>query len=161
MKTNAARLLDQKKIPYRIVTYDVDESDLSAPSVARKVGMPAEQVFKTLLVRGDKTGHLFAMLAANQALDLKALAAATKNKKVELVPLKELLPLTGYIRGGCSPLAAKKDFPVVIDETVILYDEFAFSAGVRGAQIVTSPARFIELREALVAAIGVEGADEE
>jgi Cys-tRNA(Pro)/Cys-tRNA(Cys) deacylase len=161
MKTNAARLLDQKKIAYRLVTYEVDESDLSAPSVARKVGMPPEQVFKTLVVRGDKTGPLFAMIAANQSLDLKALATASQNKRVELIALKELLPLTGYIRGGCSPIGAKKDFPVFIDETIILYEDFAFSAGVRGTQIVMSTAKFLAFREAQTAAIGQEGADDE
>jgi Cys-tRNA(Pro)/Cys-tRNA(Cys) deacylase len=154
MKTNAARILDQKKIPYRIATYEVDEADLSAPTVARKVGMPPEQVFKTLVVRGDKTGPLFAMVAANEEIDPKALAAATGNKKIDLVPLKEVQPLTGYIRGGVSPLGAKKDFPVVLDEYAILYDEIAFSAGARGAQIIISPTALQELLGATLARIG-------
>lgn len=154
MKTNVARLLDQKKILYRIATYEVDESDLSATTVARKVGMPPEQVFKTLLVRGDKSGVFFAMICANEALDPKALAQATNNKKVELVPLKEVLPLTGYIRGGVSPIGAKKPYPVVIDEFALLYEEIAFSAGQRGAQIICDPNALQALLGATTARIG-------
>jgi Cys-tRNA(Pro)/Cys-tRNA(Cys) deacylase len=154
MKTNAARILDQQKISYRIATYEVDESDLSAPTVARKVGLPPEQVFKTLVVRGDKTGVLFAMVSADEEIDPRALAAATGNKKVELVSLKEVQPLTGYIRGGVSPLGAKKDFPVVIDEYALLYDEIAFSAGARGAQIILAPQALQKVLPATFARIG-------
>ena len=156
MKTNAARILDQKKIAYRIATYEVDESDLSATTVAKKVGMPPEQVFKTLLVRGDKTGVFFVMLAANAALDLKAAAQASGNKRVELVALKEVLPLTGYIRGGVSPIGAKKPYPVILDETSILFTEIAFSAGARGAQIITDPENLPKLLSVTIAPIGRE-----
>jgi Cys-tRNA(Pro)/Cys-tRNA(Cys) deacylase len=160
MKTNAARILDLHKIKYRIATYEVDESDLRATTVAHKVGMPPEQVYKTLLVRGDKTGPLFAMIAANQSLSLKALAQASRNKKVEMVPLKEVLPLTGYIRGGVSPIGAKKSFPVFLDETVILFEEIAFSAGARGAQIITDPENLKQLLDLTVAAIGQESGEQ-
>jgi Cys-tRNA(Pro)/Cys-tRNA(Cys) deacylase len=153
MKTNATRILEQKKIPHRIATYEVDESDLSAPTVAKKVGLPPEQVFKTLLVRGDKTGVFFVMISANEALDLKAAAQASGNKKVEMVALKEVLPLTGYIRGGVSPIGAKKPYPVVLDETVILFTEIAFSAGARGVQIITDPENLQKLLSVTIARI--------
>lgn len=150
-KTNAARILDDLKIEYRLVEYPVDEEHLDAVHVAKEVGMPPDQVFKTLCVRGDKTGVIFAVIPGDGELDLKALARVSKNKSCEMVHLKEVLPLTGYIRGGCSPLGAKKDYPVFIDETMILWDEIAISAGQRGMQIVANPEELARATRAIVA----------
>lgn len=150
-KTNAARILDDLKIEYRLVEYPVDEEHLDAVHVAKEVGMPPNQVFKTLCVRGDKTGVIFAVIPGDGELDLKALARVSKNKSCEMVHLKEVLPLTGYIRGGCSPLGAKKDYPVFMDETMILWDEIAISAGQRGMQIVANPEELARATRAIVA----------
>ncbi len=139
MKTIAARLLDQLNIAYELRAYEVNEDELDAVSVARKVNMPPEAVFKTLVARGDKNGVVMALVAADAELDLKKLATATGNKKIDLIPVKELLPLTGYLRGGCSPLGAKKKFPVYVDETAILSEQISISAGQRGLQIILSP----------------------
>lgn len=149
-KTNAARKLDDLQINYRLMEYEVDEEHLDAVHVAASVGMPAEQVFKTLVVRGDKNGVMFAVIPGNSELDLKALAKVSGNKRVELVALKEVLPLTGYIRGGCSPLGAKKNYPVFMDETCVLWDEIAISAGQRGMQIVAAPDDLQRATEAVV-----------
>lgn len=138
-KTNAARKLDDLKITYRILEYEVDENNLDVVHVANSVGMPPGQVFKTLVVRGDKTGVMFAVIPGNEELDLKALAKVSKNKKAELVALKEVLPLTGYIRGGCSPLGAKKAYPVYLDQSCMNWEEIAVSAGQRGMQIILQP----------------------
>lgn len=138
-KTNAARLLDSLKILYELHEYEVDETDLSAENVAVKVCLPLEQVFKTLVVKGDKTGVLMACIPGNNELDFKALASISGNKKVEMVPLKEILPLTGYIRGGVSPLATKKNYPLFLDENALLYDIISVSAGIRGCQIFIKP----------------------
>ena len=138
-KTNAARILDDHKIQYKLMEYPVDENNLDAIHVAEAVGMPSGQVFKTLVIRGDKTGILFACIPGDEELDLKKLAQVSKNKKTELVAMKEVLPLTGYIRGGCSPLGAKKNYPLYLDENCELWDEIAISAGQRGMQIVLSP----------------------
>ncbi|MBZ4334152.1 Cys-tRNA(Pro) deacylase [Corallococcus sp. AS-1-12] len=145
MKTNAARLLDSLGIAYRLRDYDVDPDDLSAETVAAKVGMPAEQVFKTLVAKGDRTGVLMAVVPGNAELDLKALARLSGDRKVDTVPLKELQPLTGYIRGGVTALGGKKDYPVFVDETLELFDEVAVSAGVRGTQLVLSPADYLRV----------------
>lgn len=150
-KTNAARKLDELKINYRIVEYAVDEEHLDAIHVAAEVGMPANQVFKTLCVRGDKNGVIFAVIPGDGELDLKALARVSGNKRAELVPLKEVLPLTGYIRGGCSPLGAKKNYPVYMDMTSNNWDEIAISAGQRGMQIVASPQDLQKATNATVA----------
>src|ERR1039458_3680483 len=131
-KTNAARMLDSAGIHYELREYQVDENDLSAPHVAEAVGMPPEQVFKTLVARGARTGVLMACIPANTELDLKALATASGNKKVELVAMKEVLPLTGYIRGGVSPVGTRKPYPLYLDETADLWDIIAVSAGNRG-----------------------------
>jgi Cys-tRNA(Pro)/Cys-tRNA(Cys) deacylase len=139
VKTNAARLLDQAGVPYELREYAVDESDLSAPHVAEAIGMPPEQVFKTLVVRGDRTGVLLAAIPANTELDLKALAAASGNKNVDLVPLKDVLALTGYIRGGVSPVGTRKPYPLFLDETAILCDVISLSAGMRGCQMLLAP----------------------
>jgi Cys-tRNA(Pro)/Cys-tRNA(Cys) deacylase len=139
VKTNAARILDGAGISYELREYTVDENDLSAPHVAAAIGMPPEQVFKTLVARGDRTGVLMACIPANTELDLKALAAASGNKKVELVPVKEVLPLTGYIRGGVSPVGSRKPYPLYLDETADLWDLISVSAGVRGCQMLVAP----------------------
>lgn len=138
-KTNAARILDREGIPYELREYEVDESDLSAPHVAAAIGMPPEQVFKTLVARGDRTGVLMAAIPANSELDLKSLAAASGNKKVELVAVKEVLALTGYIRGGVSPVGTRKPYPFYLDETIDLWDTIAVSAGIRGCQMLLTP----------------------
>ncbi|NOJ96634.1 Cys-tRNA(Pro) deacylase [Corallococcus coralloides] len=145
MKTNAARLLDSLGIAYSLRDYDVDPDDLSAETVAAKVGMPAEQVFKTLVARGDRTGVLMAVVPGNAELDLKALARLSGDRKVDTVPLKELQPLTGYIRGGVTALGGKKDYPVFVDETLELFDAVAVSAGVRGTQLVLAPADYLRV----------------
>jgi Cys-tRNA(Pro)/Cys-tRNA(Cys) deacylase len=153
MKTNAARLLDRLGIRYELRDYTVDESDLSAETVAAKVGLDPASVFKTLVVRGDRQGICLAVVPGDAELDLKALARVTGDRKIDTVPLKELQPLTGYIRGGVTALAGKKDYPVVLDESVLLWDQVAVSAGVRGTQIVLAPADYIRATSAQVAPI--------
>ncbi|MFT9849249.1 Cys-tRNA(Pro) deacylase [Aneurinibacillus sp. REN35] len=138
-KTNAARQLDQKKISYELREYVVDESDLSAGTVAGKIDFPLEQLYKTLVARGDKTGVLLACIPGDKELDLKALASVSGNKKVETVPLKDVQPLTGYIRGGVSPLGLKKRFSIFLDEEALRYDTISISAGIRGCQILLNP----------------------
>jgi Cys-tRNA(Pro)/Cys-tRNA(Cys) deacylase len=142
-KTNAARILDQNKIAYELKEYVSDESDLSAVNVARKIGLPVEQVYKTLVARGDKTGIIVACIQGDQELNLKSLAALSKNKKVELVPLKEIQPLTGYIRGGVSPLGLKKNYPVFIQVDILKLEKVAVSAGMRGLQLFLQPGDLI------------------
>lgn len=154
-KTNAARLLDRAGVTYQLREYAVDENDLSAPHVAEAIGMPPEQVFKTLVVRGDRTGVLLAVIPANAELDLKALAAASENKKVELVPLKEVLVLTGYVRGGVSPVGTRKPYRVYLDETADLWDTISVSAGQRGCQMLLSPDGLARVVEACRCAIAV------
>ena len=139
VKTNVMRLLDAAAIPYRTAEYEYDENDLSGIHAAKGTGMPPEQVFKTLVARGDKQGCLVFCIPVCCELDLKKAAKAAKDKKVDLIHVKELLPLTGYIRGGCSPIGMKKKFPTYMDETAQLYDEIAVSAGVRGCQIILRP----------------------
>ena len=139
MKTNAVRILEEAGIPFELREYEVDPEDLTAETVARKIGLPIEQVFKTLVVKGDRNGVCLAVIPGDAELNLKALAKATGDRKVELAPLKEVQPLTGYIRGGVTALAAKRDFPVYLDESAILYDVISISAGVRGTQIVLRP----------------------
>ena len=152
-KTNAARLLDQMGIRYELREYQVDPDDLAAETVAAKIGMPPEQVFKTLVARGDRNGVCMAVIPGDQELDLKALAAAAGEKKIELVPVKELQALTGYIRGGVTALAAKRDYPVFVDETVELLDVISISAGVRGVQILLAPADYLRATKGTVAAL--------
>ena len=153
MKTIAARILDQMNIKYELRAYEVNEDELDAVSVAHKVQMPPAAVFKTLVARGDKNGVLMALVAADQELDLKKLATVTGNKKIDLVAVKELLGLTGYIRGGCSPLGAKKKFPVWLDETAILHDQISISAGQRGLQIILAPDDLQRATEAQLVAL--------
>lgn len=152
-KTNAARLLDAMGIVYSLHEYEVDPEDLSAETVARKVGLPLEQVFKTLVVRGDRTGVFFAVVPGNCELDLKATAKLTGDRKVEPVSLKEVQPLTSYIRGGVTVLAAKKAFPVFADETIELFDLVSISAGQRGLQIFLAPADYLRATNATLGAI--------
>jgi len=140
-------------VGYEIRDYEVDESDLSAPHVAEAIGMPAEQVFKTLVARGDRNGPCFAVIPGNTELDLKALAARSGDRKAELAALKEVQPLTGYIRGGVTVLGAKKQFPVFADETIELWDQISISAGVRGTQIILRPADYLRATGAVVADI--------
>jgi Cys-tRNA(Pro)/Cys-tRNA(Cys) deacylase len=142
-KTNAVRLLDRLGVRYELREYEVDPEDLAAETVARKVGLPPEQVFKTLVARGDKNGVCLAVVPGNCELDLKALARATGDKRIDTVPLKEVEPLTGYVRGGVTALACKKPYPVYLDETGQLFDVISISAGVRGLQILIAPDDYI------------------
>jgi Cys-tRNA(Pro)/Cys-tRNA(Cys) deacylase len=142
-KTNAMRALDQLGVAYQIREYEVDPNDLSAETVAAKVGLPPEQVFKTLAVDGDRNGICLAVIPGNTELDFKALAQATGDRKVEMVPLKDVQAITGYIRGGVTALACKKDYPVYIDETAELWDVISISAGQRGTQIFLSPTDYV------------------
>jgi Cys-tRNA(Pro)/Cys-tRNA(Cys) deacylase len=150
-KTNAARLLDQMRIRYELRDYDVDLDDLAAETVAAKIGLPPEQVFKTLVARGDRNGICMAIIPANTELDLKALAAASGDRKIQLVQVKDLQTLTGYIRGGVTALAGKKDYPVYVDETVELFDQISISAGVRGLQILLAPADYLRATKGTIA----------
>jgi Cys-tRNA(Pro)/Cys-tRNA(Cys) deacylase len=143
-KTNAARYLDRLKIDYSLMEYEVDESDLSAESVARKVNLPLEQVFKTLVARGDKTGVFMACIPGNTELDLKAMATVSGNKDVEMVHLGEIQPLTGYIRGGVSPIGTKKHYPIFLNESAMRFSLISISAGLRGCQIFISPGDLIK-----------------
>lgn len=138
-KTNVMRLLDAAGIAYRTQEYEVDENDLSGVHVAQQIGEDPDMVFKTLVLKGEKTGYLVCCIPVAEELDLKKAAKAAGDKKVEMLPMKELLPTTGYIRGGCSPIGMKKKFPTYIEETAMLFDEIAVSAGVRGAQIILNP----------------------
>jgi Cys-tRNA(Pro)/Cys-tRNA(Cys) deacylase len=138
-KTNAARLLDTLGIRYQLVEYEVDESDLSAENVARKVNLPPDQVFKTLVVRGDRKGIFLVCIPGDAELDLKKMAETSGNKRAEMVPVKEILPLTGYIRGGVSPIGTKKRFPFFLDESAMRFSFIAVSAGIRGAQLLVDP----------------------
>ena len=144
-KTNAIRLVQQAKIPCREAFYEFNEKDLSGLHAAEAVGMPAEQVFKTLVARGDRTGISVFCIPVCCELDLKKAAKAVGDKKIELVAVKELLGLTGYIRGGCSPVGMKKKYPTYFDETCILWDEIAVSAGERGHQMILHPEALAEL----------------
>jgi Cys-tRNA(Pro)/Cys-tRNA(Cys) deacylase len=156
LKTNAVRILDGLKVRYELREYEVNPDDLAAESVAAKIGLPPEQTFKTLLARGDRNGPCFAVIPGNYELELKALAEATGDRKIHLVPLKEVQPLTGYIRGGVTALGAKKDFPVLIDEMAEMFDVISVSAGVRGMQILLAPADYIRAVNATVALIASE-----
>lgn len=150
-KTNAARLLDQLGISYELRAYEVDPEDLTAISVARKIGLPAEQVFKTLLSHTNVGEHLFAVIPGDAELDLKKLASAAGAKKAELASLKDVEPLTGYIRGGVTVMGAKKPFPAFADETIELFDVISVSAGLRGLQVILSPADYLRASEATLA----------
>ena len=150
MKTNAARALDALEIAYEVREYSVDPDDLGAEKVAHAIGLPLSQVFKTLVVRGDRRGVFLAVLAGDAELDLKALARLSGDRRVEMVHLKEVQPLTGYIRGGVTALACKKNYPVFADEAIQLHDQIAVSAGMRGAQLVLAPADYLRAAKATV-----------
>ncbi len=147
-KTNAARILDAAKVKYTLREYEVDESDLAAETVARKVGLPPEQVFKTLVARGDRGGVCLAVVPGDAELDPKALARLSGDKKTDTVPLKEVEPLTGYIRGGVTVFGCKKAYPVYADESIVQFDVVSVSAGVRGTQILLDPKDWVRVAKA-------------
>lgn len=155
-KTNVMRLLDSAKIPYRTAEYAYDENDLGGMHAAAGIGMPPEQIFKTLVARGEKRGYLVFCIPVCCELDLKKAAKAAGDKKVELIHVKELLPLTGYIRGGCSPVGMKKQYPTVFHSTVLDYDTIYISAGKIGAQVELAPKALLELLGAQTADLIVE-----
>jgi Cys-tRNA(Pro)/Cys-tRNA(Cys) deacylase len=152
-KTNAVRILDRLKINYELIEYEVDESDLSAVHLAETAGIPIETVFKTLVLEGDKNGNFICIIPGGEEIDLKKAAVASANKKVAMIKVKDLEPLTGYIRGGCSPLGMKKYFPVYIDESAFKQEFICISAGVRGMQIKLSPSGLFRAINAIRAAI--------
>jgi Cys-tRNA(Pro)/Cys-tRNA(Cys) deacylase len=153
MKTNAVRILEGLGVPFELRSYEVDPEDLSAETVARKVGLPPEQVFKTLVVRGDKHGVCLAVVPGDAQLDLKALAKLTGDRKAETVPLKDVQPLTGYVRGGVTALGGKKDYPVFVDESISRFDRVSISAGVRGTQVVLAPGDYVRAVKGTLGAI--------
>ena len=152
-KTNAARLLDRAKIKYELIPYTVDEQNLAATHVAEQLGEDIATVFKTLILVGDRTGHLVCVVPGNHEVDLKAAARVSGNKKVEMIAMKDLLAVTGYIRGGCSPVGMKKKFPTYFHSTALEFDHIYVSAGVRGLQLEISPASLIDFTEASVAEV--------
>ncbi len=147
-KTNAARLLDKAGITYSLIPYEVDENNLAAGHVAESLGEPVERVFKTLVLHGDRIGYIVCVVPGDREVNLKALAKASGNKKVEMIPMKDLLSVTGYIRGGCSPIGMKKKFPTFLHETALNFDTIFISAGVRGLQLQISPAELISFTSA-------------
>jgi Cys-tRNA(Pro)/Cys-tRNA(Cys) deacylase len=152
-KTNAARILDSLGIPYELREYEVDPEDLSAEAVAQKIGLPNEQVFKTLLVKGDRNGYCFAVIPAGTELDFKALARTTGDRAVDMAPLKDVQPLTGYIRGGVTVFGARKSYPVFVDKTIQLFDQISVSSGTRGLQVLLAPDDYLKATEATLAEI--------
>jgi Cys-tRNA(Pro)/Cys-tRNA(Cys) deacylase len=157
-KTNAARILDGLNIKYELRPYEVDLNDLTAISVARKIGLPPEQVFKTLLAQTNPGDHVFAVIPGDTELDLKKLARAASTKKAELAPLKEVEPLTGYVRGGVTVMGAKKPFPAFADETIELFDIISISAGHRGLQLILAPADYLRASQSTLADLTKESA---
>jgi Cys-tRNA(Pro)/Cys-tRNA(Cys) deacylase len=153
VKTNAVRLLDAAKIAYELREYEVDPEDLSAETVAVKVNLPLEQVFKTLVMRGDRNGVCLAVVPGNTVVDEKAMARLTGDRRVEMVPLKEVQALTGYVRGGVTALAGKRDYPVYVDETAELFDVISVSAGMRGLQILIAPEDYLRITKATIGVI--------
>ena len=156
-KTNAARLLDLAKVAYELVPYEVDEEHLAATHVARQLGEDIESVFKTLVLRGDRTGYFVCVVPGHHEVDLKAAAKVSGNKKVDLIPMKDLLPVTGYIRGGCSPVGMKKPFPTYIHSTAAGHPFIYISAGVRGLQFKIAPSDLAAYVRATLADISREG----
>lgn len=155
-KTNAARLLDKAGVSYKLIPYEFDENDLAAQHVADSLGQDIARVFKTLVLHGDRTGHVVCVVPGNAEVDLKALAKASGNKKVEMIPMKDLLSVTGYIRGGCSPVGMKKRFPTYFHTTALDYETIYVSAGVRGLQIEIAPADLIGFVGATVASVATD-----
>lgn len=158
MKTNAMRILEGMGIPFQVREYEVDPEDLSAETVAAKVGLPPEQVFKTLVARGDRNGICLAVIPGNYELDFKGLAKLSGDRKSDIVPLKEVQPLTGYIRGGVTALGCKKDYPVYADELIEICDVISISAGMRGVQLLMKPADYIRAVNATIGPIAKEKA---
>ena len=156
-KTNAARLLDKAKIPYDLIPYEFDENDLAAQHVADSLGQDIAKVFKTLILHGDRTGYIVCVIPGNMEVDLKALAKVSGNKKVEMIPMKDLLQVTGYIRGGCSPIGMKKRFPTYFHSTANDYDMIYVSAGVRGLQIQIVPSDLIAFVQGTVDKVATIG----
>ncbi len=154
-KTNAARLLDKAKIGYRLIPYEFDENDLAAQHVADSLGQDIARVFKTLVLHGDRTGHIVCVIPGNLEVDLKALAKVSGNKKVEMIAMKDLLGVTGYIRGGCSPIGMKKKFPTYFHSTATDFDVIYVSAGVRGLQLEIDPAALIGFVDGTVAPVAI------
>lgn len=152
-KTNAMRRLDAAKISYRVMEYTVDENNLSGTHIADQIGLPYGQVFKTLVAKGDKTGPVVFCIPCDGEIDLKKAAALTGNKKIEMIHVKDLLALTGYIRGGVSPIGMKKKFPTYIDESCLSWDEITVSSGQRGAQLLLSTAALVKFTEASPSAL--------
>ena len=155
-KTNAARLLDKAGVPYKLIPYEFDENDLAAQHVADSLGQDIARVFKTLVLHGDRTGHIVCVVPGNAEVDLKALAKASGNKKVEMILMKDLLAVTGYIRGGCSPVGMKKRFPTYFHTTALDFETIYVSAGVRGLQIEIAPADLIGFVGATVASVATD-----
>ena len=155
-KTNAARLLDKAGVSYRLIPYEFDENDLAAQHVADSLGQDIARVFKTLVLHGDRTGHVVCVVPGNAEVDLKALAKASGNKKVEMIPMKDLLSVTGYIRGGCSPIGMKKRFPTYFHTTALDFETIYVSAGVRGLQIEIAPADLIGFVGATVDSVATD-----
>lgn len=153
VKTNAMRLLDRAEIAYKTKEYEVDERDLSGSHAADQMGADHGSVFKTLVLKGEKTGYLVCCIPVDEELDLKKTARAAGDKKVEMIPMKDLMAVTGYIRGGCSPIGMKKQFPTFVEESAVLYDEIAISAGLRGQQIVISPQSLVSFVRGKFAAL--------
>ena len=156
IKTNAMRMLNAAKIPFESLEYTVDESDLSGVHIAEQIGYPLEQVFKTLVARGDKTGPLVFCIPCAEELDLRRAASITGNKKIEMVAVKDLLGLTGYIRGGCSPIGMKKKFPTWVDESALLHEKITVSSGTRGAQLLLDRAQLLQFIQANTAHLTVK-----
>ena len=156
MKTNAARLLDSKKIPYELISYEVDETDLGAQHVADQLHEDIHQVFKTLVLHGDRSGYFVCVIPGAEEVDLKKAAKVSGNKKCDLIPMKELLPLTGYIRGGCSPIGMKKAFPTYIDDSASQFDYIYVSAGMRGLQFKIAPKDLILVTHATLSPLTAE-----
>ena len=152
-KTNAMRMLDAARIPYEPLTYEVDENDLSGVHIAEQIGLPCERVFKTLVARGDKTGPVVLCIPSDREIDLKRAAALTGNKRIEMIHVKDLLALTGYIRGGVSPIGMKKKFPTYIDESCLAHEEITVSSGQRGAQLLLNTAALVKFTEAKPSAL--------
>lgn len=150
VKTNAMRILEKANIPFETKEYEVDENDLSGEHIANQLGLDCQQVFKTLVARGEKNGIMVFCIPVSEELDLKKASLAARDKKIEMVHVKELLGLTGYIRGGCSPIGMKKKYPTFIDETVILFDKVYISAGIRGVQFIMNPEDIIGFIDAQI-----------
>ena len=155
-KTNAARLLDKAKLKYDLIPYEFDENDLAAQHVADSLGQDIAKVFKTLVLHGDKTGYIVCVIPGDKEVDLKALAKVSGNKKVEMIPMKDLLQVTGYIRGGCSPIGMKKRFPTYFHTTAVDHDVIYVSAGVRGLQIKINPQELIKFIQATLADVATD-----